>query len=162
MPSRRLHLNFDLVAQDRCQGVSLPISLLLRCRRWELHPARAYNTEEGRRSAYRRNMALILGLSCRFPESASASSFWNNLINGENMVSCLHNIFQKVLTHIPGADALSVLLCSSQPMTHGGQWGLLVCLPAPARCRASRNLTHPFSQCTASRHRCAPTAHACD
>lgn len=32
-------------------------------------------------------MAEVVGLSCRFPESASAGKFWDNLVSGRNLVT---------------------------------------------------------------------------
>ena len=32
-------------------------------------------------------MADIIGLSCRFPESAGPAEFWANLVSGKDMVS---------------------------------------------------------------------------
>jgi fatty acid synthase len=33
-------------------------------------------------------MADIIGLSCRFPESNGPEEFWNNLMDGTDMVTC--------------------------------------------------------------------------
>ncbi len=34
-----------------------------------------------------RGVADVVGLSCRFPESASASDFWANLVSGRSLVT---------------------------------------------------------------------------
>jgi hypothetical protein len=33
-------------------------------------------------------MAAVMGLSCRFPRSEGPAAFWQNLVDGVDMVSC--------------------------------------------------------------------------